>query len=258
MTSLAQTLSALAPGVPCPIPANWLQGRTAYGGLSAAIALHLVLQEAPEGLPPLKAAQVSFVGPVSNSARFNSEILRRGKSVTQIGVDARVGDALAMRTSFIFGAQRTSKIRHVRTLRPDVQEPAAYLSLPSTAVMPGHFPNFDVRFVGDNLPISGSAVPELLAWVRLKDARGVRPEVALLALGDCLPPASMACFPEPAPISSMTWSVDFPQPAQSSNWYLQRSSSLAAADGYSLQLMEVWDEHGNLVLLGTQTVAIFT
>jgi len=257
MTSLAQTLAALALGAPCSIPANWLQGRTAYGGLSAAMALHLVLQETPEGLPPLKAAHLSFVGPVTEAARFQSELLRRGKSVTQIGVDARVGDALAMRASFIFGTQRASRIHHVRTQRPEVDGPDAYRSAAGSAAMPGHFQNFDVRFIGDRLPVSGSAVPELLAWVRLKDAQAVRPEVALLALGDCLPPAAMASFSEPAPISSMTWSVDFPQPARTSTWFLQRSSSLAAADGYSLQLMEVWDEQGNLVLLSTQTVAIF-
>lgn len=258
MTTLAQMLHALRPDAPCAIPANWLQGRTAYGGLSAAMALHLVLQETADGLPPLKAAQLSFIGPVTESVRFRSELLRRGKSVTQIGVDARVGDALALRAAFVFGAERASRIRHVQAQRPEVPAPQACRPLPDAVPVPGHFHNFDVRFVGAAVPVGGAAAPELLAWVRLKDAADVRPEVALLALGDCMPPATMACFTEPAPVSSMTWSVDFPRPAQPSTWFLQRSRSLAAADGYSFQLMEVWDEHGELVLLGTQTVAIFT
>jgi len=257
MTSLAQVLAALTPGAPYSPPANWLQGRTAYGGLSAAMALHLVLQETPEGLPPLKAAQLSFIGPVTESVCFRSELLRRGKSVTQIGVDARVGDALALRAAFIFGAPRSSSIRHVQSQRPAVQGPEAYRSLPGSPLLPNHFGNFDVRFIGSALPVSGAATPELLAWVRLNDGRDVRPDVALLALGDCLPPASMACFTQPAPISSMTWSIDFPRPARHSDWFLQRSRSLVASDGYSFQLMEVWDQQGELVLVGTQTVAIF-
>lgn len=257
MTSLAQTLSTLAPGVPCSIPDSWLQGRTAYGGLSAAMALHLVLQEGQDSLPPLKAAQVSFIGPVTESVCFRSELLRRGKSATQISVDARVGDALALRASFIFAAQRSSAIRHLHRERPDVQPPEAYRSLPRLAALPHHFDHFDVRFVGDAVPAGGGATPELLAWVRLKDAEAVRPEVVLLAVGDCLPPASMACFTAPAPISSMNWSLDFPQPARPSTWFLSRSRSLTAADGYSFQLMEVWDEQGALVLIGTQTVAMF-
>lgn len=258
MTSLAQMLELLSPDAPYSPPANWLQGRTAYGGLSAAMALHVALQESADELPPLKAVQISFVGPVTESTRFKSELLRRGKSVTQIGVDARVGDALAMRASFIFGAIRTSNIHHDHVQRPDVDGPDAYRPVPGSAAVPNHFQNFDFRFAGGALPMTGASDPEVLAWVRLKQAEGVRPDIALLALADCLPPASMTCFTAPAPISSMTWSIDFPRPARPSTWFLQRSRSLAASGGYSFQLMEVWDERGELALMSTQTVAIFT
>ena len=55
----------------------------------------------------------------------------------------------------------------------------------------------------------------------------------------------------------MTWSLDLPRPAAPGTWFLQRVRSLAAASGYSFQLMEIWDEQRNLVLVSTQTVAIF-
>lgn len=222
------------------------------------MALHLALQGHPHDLPPLKAAQISFVGPVTETAQFHTEVLRKGKSVTQIGADARANDALALRAAFIFGTARPSKINHVRVERPDVDGHEHYASLTASEAVAGHFKNFDIRFVGDARPASAAATPELLAWVRLLEPDGVRPEVAMLALGDCLPPAAMAVFTEPAPISSMTWSVDLPRPAAPSTWFLQRSRSLSANSGYSFQSMEMWDEHGNLVLLGTQTVAIFT
>jgi len=257
MTSLAETLECLSPCALYSPPANWLQGRTAYGGLSSALALHVALNHVHEGLPPLKAAQVSFVGPVAGWMRFQAEVLRRGKSVTQIGVDARADDALAVRASFVFGGARSSSIRHNYIKRPDVQGPEAYGSPPSSVPVPDHFRNFDVRFVGDSVPVSGSVHPELVAWVRLKQPEGVKPEVAMLALGDCLPPASMACFTEPAPISSMNWSIDFPVPARASTWLLQRSRSLVGGDGYSFQVMEMWNEQGDLVMVSTQTVAIF-
>ena len=256
-TSLFRTLETLSADAPISIPANWLQGRTAYGGLSAAMALHLVRQGSEEGLPPLKAAHISFVGPVTESARFETEILRKGKSVTQIGADFRVNDALSMRASFIFGAARASQIQHIRVQPPTVEKPESYPLLLGEAAQIGHFRNFDIRFVSDARPVSGAEVPEMLAWVRLQESDGVAAEVAMLALGDFLPPASMALFKEPAPISSMTWSIDFPRPASHSAWFLQRSRSLVAADGYSYQIMEMWDEAGNLVLISTQTVAIF-
>ena len=49
MTSLKQILDTLEPqsdgiGWRGTIPDDWLQGRTSYGGLSAAMALHCALQ----------------------------------------------------------------------------------------------------------------------------------------------------------------------------------------------------------------------
>ena len=41
---------------------DWLQGRTAYGGLTTALCLESALQKHPQ-LPPIRSAQVSFVGP---------------------------------------------------------------------------------------------------------------------------------------------------------------------------------------------------
>lgn len=258
MISLAQTCEALAFDTPSAIPENWLQGRTAYGGLSAAMALHLVLKNSRPDLPPLKAAQIAFIGPVTASARFLPETLRQGKSVTQIGVDARVDGALAMRAAFVFGSARDSTIRHTRVERPDVGGPESYPQLAGPAAEIGHFKNFEVRFTGDAQPVSGAAEPEMTAWVRLRERGNLRPEVETLALGDFLPPASMAMFTTPAPISSVTWAVDFPRPATAPlTWCLQRSRSLNAGDGYSFQVMDMWDEAGNLLLLGTQTVAIF-
>lgn len=257
MNSLALTLDNIAINTPSAIPSNWLQGRTAYGGFSAAMALHLVMKEHSADLPPLRAAQISFVGPVTESVCFQTEVLRRGKSVTQIGVDARVADALAMRASFCFATERKSTIHHVRTQRPDVGPPSLYDHPMAWPNPPGFFPNFEVRFIGDSIPDSSSAVPELLAWVRLRDTDGIRPDVALMATGDSLPPASMAMFASPTPISSMNWTIDLVGPVAAPGWLLLRSSSLAASNGYSFQLMEIWDINGNLVMLSTQTVAIF-
>ncbi|MDY6456817.1 acyl-CoA thioesterase [Acinetobacter faecalis] len=123
---------------------------------------------------------------------------------------------------------------------------------------PNFFKNFDIRLVSQSMFFSGGERPELLAWVRLEGLNEISPEVALLLIGDCLPPASTVCFKDLAPISSMNWTVDFSQPAQHSKWYLVRSLSLNASGGYSYQTMQVWNEHHELVLSGTQTVAIFT
>lgn len=255
---LAQVINDFTPSSDFTPPPNWYQGRTIYGGLSAALALQSVLQTAAQNLPPLKSAQILFVGPASGSLRFAAQLLRQGKSVTSIAVDCFSGSEIALRAAFMFASPRSSQIQHELFSRPAVNGPDSYPRLPNVSSAPAALGNFDLRFAGGSLPVSGSERGEFVAWVRHRDAAGVEPAVALLALADALPPAAMACFSDFAPVSTMQWTVDLAQPATPSDWFLLRSTSQQAGNGYSFQTMEVWDEHSQLVLCGNQTVAIFT
>lgn len=258
MTSLTQIIEGFNPSSEFNTPPNWFQGRTIYGGLSVALALQAALRDAPPDLPPLKSAQILFVGPASKSLTFKTLVLRQGKSATFISVDCMAGAAVAMRVMFIFADPRPSKIQHDFYQFPSVAGPENYQRLGTVSQAPASLSNFELRFAGRSLPVSGSDHPELIAWVRHVDASGVDPAVALMALGDSLPLAAMACFTEFAPISSMTWTLDLPQPVIAGEWFLLRSASQRAHDGYSFQTMEIWSEKGKLVLSGSQTVALFT
>jgi acyl-CoA thioesterase len=55
----------------------------------------------------------------------------------------------------------------------------------------------------------------------------------------------------------MTWTLDIAQPVTAGEWFLLRSTSQRASDDYSFQTMEIWNEQKQLVLSGSQTVAIF-
>ena len=66
MTPIREILAAATPidgGFRAQIPSDWLQGRTAYGGLSSALALHAAQGIEPD-LPPLRSAQIAFIGPL--------------------------------------------------------------------------------------------------------------------------------------------------------------------------------------------------
>lgn len=259
MTSFSQLLGQFDPDAPFIPPANWLQGRTVFGGLSAALSLQAVLRERPMDFPPFKSAQVSFIAPVTQPQTFNVGVLRQGRSVTSVAVDCMSGDELALRTTLLFAQSRGSKIRHDSRCRPSVDGPSQYPTLElDKNVAPACAYNFEMRPAGGSLPVSGAENPELLMWVRHIDAHGVDPAVALIALADSLPPAVMTCFTEPAAISSASWMIDLPQPAVAGEWFLINSFSQQALDGYSLQDMEIWDESGRRVLWARQTVAIFT
>ncbi|AHL34190.1 acyl-CoA thioesterase [Pseudomonas brassicacearum] len=259
MASFAQVLQLFDPEVPFVPPPNWQQGRTIFGGLSAALSLQAVLRERPAGFPPFKSAQVSFIGPVTQGQTFDVSVLRQGRSVTSVSVDCLSGDDLALRSTLLFAQPRVSSITHDAWGPPLVDGPSRYATLVlDSRVAPACAYNFEMRPAGGSLPVSGAENPELLMWVRHLDARGVDPAVALIALADSMPPAAMTCFTEPAVISSASWMIDLPQPAAGGEWFLINSFSQQAQEGYSLQDMEIWDESGRRVLWARQTVAIFT
>ena len=70
-TPLSAVLAEMQPfdgGFRVGISDDWRQGRAIYGGLSTALCL-TAARGSIEGLPPLRSAQVSFIGPAV-SARF--------------------------------------------------------------------------------------------------------------------------------------------------------------------------------------------
>lgn len=236
---------------------GWTQGRTLFGGLTAALSAH-VASLSCEALPPLRSVQVAFVGPAAAPVRVEAHELRRGRSSTIVSVDGFAETGLAARALLTYGAPRPSQVSHDSTVAPTAPAPEACEAfMPPREGPQGFFQKFDIRQAGTSRPMSGGP-PEYLAWVRLKEREGVDPTVALLAMADSLPPAAMAVFSAPAPISTMTWAIDIAHPVDPTGWSLLSSVSEQSANGYSLQSMSMWDEAGRRLAVARQVVAIFT
>lgn len=256
--SFREVIDSLDIHKPYQLPDSWRQGRTVYGGLTAALTL-AAAHQSESGLPTLRSAQVSFIAPAMESLVFQPMILRKGKSVTSMNVDCLSGDTLTARTAFVFSHDRESQIKHAFEHHPDVPAPLDCPKLPVAGQesMPSFVRHFEIRPAGGSLPLTGAEYPELLAWAKHRDAEKTDPAVALMGLADCLPPAALTAYKSPAPISTVNWSMDFLAPVDASGWFLLRSFSRQADSGYSSQEMEIWDEAGNLVSVGRQLVAIF-
>ena len=240
------------------VPDEWSQGRTLYGGMTAAVAWTAVTRaHADPG--PLRSAQFAFIGPAAGTLAIQPEILRRGRSSAVIAADCRTDEGVAARATFVFGAARASVIAHDLTPRPEVPPPDACEPFHRTSRdLPGFLARFDYRLAAGTRPFSPAGRPEFAVWARLRDGTGDDPVAALLAFADALPCAAMAGFPKPAPISTMTWQIDLHQPLPSHDeWHLLWSSAEATADGYSMQAMRVYNERGAPLATGRQLVAIF-
>lgn len=241
------------------VPDDWMQGRTTYGGLSAALCLEASLRAFPDA-PPLRSALVSFIGPAGGDVTARASMLRQGKSVTFVEADVFGEKGIATRCAFAFGGQRSSRFSETFTPAPEIPPPdecEPFIPL-QTQLGPSFAHHFDNRLAKGGRPLSGSKEHDHYIWVRHRDesAEGI---VALLALADMPPPAMMPMFSEAAPISSMTWMVNVlcGKPKSRDGWWLLQSRAEQASDGYSSQDMLVWNSDMELVIAGRQSVAIF-
>jgi acyl-CoA thioesterase len=258
MIGLAATLAALEPvegGWRGEIGDGWLQGRTAYGGLSAALALHAA-KASDVDLPPLRSAQVSFIGPLSGTVLIRASRLRRGRNAAFVQADVESEAGLGLRATFVFMRDQESLIDHQRGAAPDFPRPGPddriFSGKPSAPAFINNFEFVDRR--------DEAADPaEWLRWVRLKDHGAVDAETGLIAVADCLPPAALRLFGQIAPISSMTWLLNLlgPVPATADGWWLLRAATDYARAGNSSQSMAIWSADGTPVAEQMQSVAIF-
>jgi acyl-CoA thioesterase len=241
------------------ITEDWQQGRTTYGGLTAALCVEAAIRGAP-GLPPLRAAQFTFVGPAAGRVRMTPKILRRGKSTVFMSVDL-IGEAgLATHATLVFAAARTSAYRFENLPPPTVPKPDDAPDFFGAGPGPTFAHHFDYRRAGGEMPRSGAAAPFYALWLRHRDVALGGGIPALVALADAPPPAAMALFTQPAPISTMTWYLDlFDIPAEEgAPWRLMTCAAERVADGYSTQEMIMWSEAGVPLAMMRQNVAIFT
>ena len=256
--SLVDILAAAETGentLTARVPDTWMQGRTAYGGLSAALALEAAIRSQPD-LPPLRTAQIAFVGPLAGEVTVETRLLRRGRTAAYIEANVFGEGKLGLKALFVFMIALESAVDYADAARPDA--PAPEDAAPAMA-------NPDPKFFTSNLeyrhalPIEERHTPDFMRWVRLKERDGLHPMVELMAIGDALPPAAMALFEKPGPISSMTWMLNVltAEPVTRDGWWLSRSTADLVRDGSSSQVMQMWNADRQPVVTGMQSVAIF-
>lgn len=259
LDSVLATAKTDADGVTAHIDAGWMQGRTAYGGISSAVALHAALMQHP-GDAPLRCAQISFVGPVSGDCHVGTRLIRESKNSRFVVADVSSDAGFGTSGLFTFSRGRESHVdidRIVAPVTPDPETLAIWPQHPSRPVFTKHF---DMRAADGSggLPL-GSDSGELLTWVRYLDTPTCHPVVALLALGDALPPAAISMFRQFGPLSSMNWTINFlvDELVTDDGWWLLSARTGFARNGFSVQDMTIWNRQGQAVAIGSQGIGIY-
>lgn len=231
-----------------------MQGRTAYGGLSSAIAHHVARLAVPDA-PPLRSAQVAFVGPLAGEVTVACELLRRGRNTAFVEVKIHSSEGLGFIGTFIFMSKRESRIEFEGVHRPDVPPPPEE---GATRSGPPEFFTSQMEYPEKRLEL-GMNTPRLASWHRFAARDGLDPMTELMGIGDGLPPSAMGLMDVAGPISSMNWQVNMltDAPETEHGWWLLESVTHHAHHGASSQYMTVWNSRLEPVMAAMQSVALF-
>lgn len=215
---------------------SWMQGRSAFGGLTAALCV-AALRRHTEDRRPLRSLDIAFVGPVEAGAvDVATEVFREGRSVTHAGATVHCGDTVRARAHAVFGEPRLSKLT-VPMARPVPSKPRD--AVPRLPFLPGITPtftqHFDYRMCEGDLPFSGSTRATMGGYLTLTATAAARPSVeAIVAMTDAWPAPVMPLGDRPFPASSVRMSVVMaePLPAEPGEFWF-RSECVSAAHGYA-------------------------
>ncbi len=240
------------------ISEDWLQGRSTFGGLQAALALRAMRALVPAEVP-LRSLQVAFLAPVPDGpVRIRANVLRQGKSVTQVEARLIEGDTTVCLVVGIFGVARTSTL-HVLPSQPTVQamdKPHVLRYVPG--LLPQFTQHFEARWLQGDIPFSGSTKTQQIVEVSLKDD-GVADEAHVVAFADFIPPVALSMLAQPAPGSSLTWMLELFADSRGlplSGWRIDAQLQ-AAQDGYTSQQVMLWGPNGQPVALSRQSMVVF-
>lgn len=256
--NLAQLLNQCGPGGeanPITLPQGWTQGRTAFGGLSAALAYYAA-SHIEDDLPGLRSAQIAFTGPLFGALTAQTKMLRRGRSTAFVQSELFGDKGLGLHCNFIFAGQRETEVRAHEMAHPD------FPPLPTDEALhsgPEQFFTSKMEFVGKRIDTS-TKTNRLTRWMRLKDRDDLNdPMAEILCMGDSLPPSIMGMLDKNAMVSSMNWQVNIiaDHPATTDGWWLIDSHTHYADHGASSQFMSIWNSDRELIATGMQSVAYY-
>ena len=237
---------------------DWLQGRSAFGGLQAALGLRAMRGLVPVELA-LRTLQVTFLAPVpAGSVAIRAACLRKGSSTMHVEAGLYAGGQLLCRLLGVFGCARPS-VLDFQPRQQAVDVPAAREVPYVPAAMPAFFQHFRASWLRGDLPFSGGTQREAVVQVSLRDD-GPPDETHVLAFADFIPPLALGMFTQPTAGSSLTWMLELLRTRYDDlgldDWRID-ATLLAARDGYTNQSVMLWGPHGEPLALSRQSMEVF-
>ncbi len=271
MPSTKQTIDELlhfaslhkdAPDANYLVDKYWSQGRTVYGGLSAAM-LYMASKSHIHSLRVLRSISTNFVGPLLVDVPFTIqvEVIREGKNVSQVQARAIQEDKVAVVAQCCFGENRASKISVKNAELHDLPTPTNAKFIPQIPkVTPKYFRHIDLSINDGGIPFTGKSSTSYGGWMRYTTAPESITDGHIIGLIDAWPPTVIQMLKWPAPASTINWNLEFIHPhrdVKPKDWFAYKSHTRHADAGYAHSEATIWDSHGKVIALSRQTIAVF-
>ena len=244
------------------IPDDWAQGRTAYGGVSAALSYVAMKEKVAKGRL-MRSFNCNFVGPLTTNKAFTIEveILREGKNASQVLARIVQDDKTCVLCQASFGVSRGSKIAIQNNDKHGMSPPKKAKFIPYIPkVTPKFIRQFDLAIDKGAMPFTGSKESLIHGWMRFKKPTNTIDDAHIICMIDAWPPTVLQMLRWPAPASTMSWNVEFIHPhgeLKPEDWFAYQVETRQAADGYAHTEANIWDAQGELIAISRQAVAIF-
>lgn len=243
------------------LPEGWAQGRALFGGFSAALAAQFLLQQFAADYH-LRSLAISFVAPAApGAAELSYRILRQGSSVLQVAVDLRQNGEVMLAGLASMGKARVSTVKVTGEQAPDLKTINDGPGLPDADIVPEFAKNYDYRITAGGMPFSGQPGRTFGGWIRFRHEQQTLTTAAIISLVDAWPPAVLPHLNKPAPASSLTWTIEFPDRElndfNTHDWYQYQAFIEHAADGYGHSRAGLWSAQGELLAISRQSFTVF-
>lgn len=246
------------------VPAGWLQGRGAWGGLVVAAHVNAAEARQLDEDPARRIRNISahLFGPLPpGPARVVAQCLRAGSAMTTWQTSITGSDGLvASQAVVISGVPRPVGdadrwgVAVAPTLPP-------WTNLPSAPVRPPVGPEFGVHF--DYRPVSGvpgaQAQPSCLGWVGVTGALDAWSAATALGIVDAWWPASYVAMPAVRPMGTVSFSAHLlvdPQTLDPTEPLAFEAWVSATDDGFTSETRRLWSPDGRLVVENHQAIVV--
>jgi acyl-CoA thioesterase len=247
------------------ISEEWGQGRSIFGGLTAALVLVHIESNIDLTGRDLRTVNIHFCGAtLANSpCEFRHRVLSAGRSVIQVEGQLLQNGEVKTEIIACFTTQRVSAI--------EIAEPAKQFPIAaqdtremSFDMKKGSAPffvsYFDLRQTNNNFPFSGSDHSLITGWMRFAKPSEVLNDSSILALIDAWPPAVLPMMTTRAPSSTITWNVEFMHPRtdlEVEDLLYYECSAIEAGGGYAHTEGKIYHPNGQLLALNRQMVGVY-